>query len=116
MALFSLRDSVDALNDLLDRERSLILAGKFDVLGRLLKEKERLLTAVGEIGSANRLKPIKAKVERNQAMLLAASQGIRAVSDKLAKRVSNSETFQTYDRQGQRHGRTQSGNELERRA
>ncbi len=116
MSLFSFRDSADALDDLLDRERSAILAGKFDILGRLLKEKERLVVAVGTPASAHRLGPLKIKVDRNQAMLLAASRGIKAVSDRLTSRALQSETFQTYDRSGQRHGQTSGPHSLERRA
>lgn len=116
MALFNFRDAVDSLDDLLDRERSAILDGNFDVLGRILKEKERLVAAVLRPETGHRLGPLKAKADRNQSMLLAAAKGIRTVSDRIANRGRDNPSFKTYDRAGHRHPQPKGGGNLERRA
>lgn len=116
MSLFSFRDSVDALDDLLNRERQAVLKGDFYILARMLKEKERLLALVGTTEPTHRLQHLRDKADRNQAMLLAASKGIRMVSERLTRRADTLNSFQTYDRSGQRHRQTTSSSKLERRA
>jgi hypothetical protein len=115
MQLFKRRDALDALEDLLDKERRILLQGNYDSLARLMAEKERLLKNVTASRSLATLAGLKGKVDRNQAMLLAASKGIRAVTDSLAKREDKTDSLQTYDRTGRRKAAAQRLQNLERR-
>ncbi len=73
MGLFDRRDTLDALEDLLDRERGDILVGNFSGLKRILVEKERLIKAAINGGTLEKLAPLQQKSERNQAMLMVFS-------------------------------------------
>jgi len=116
MGMFSRRDTFDSLEDLLDKERAAILSGNFGTLSRLMAEKERLLRAVGAPGSARGLARIKQKADRNQAMLHAASRGVRAAADSLKKSAAGARPLKTYDRSGQRRDQAPARSNTERRA
>jgi len=115
MQLFRKRDSLDALEDLLDRERRVLLAGNYETLGRLLPEKERLLKIVVVSQPLASLARLKGKADRNQAMLLAAAKGIRYVTSSLAKLENRKSDLQTYDRTGSRKAASHDPNNLGRR-
>lgn len=114
MQLFKKRDIFEVLEELLIKERIAILAGDFDALGQLMAEKERF-ASVTEIPKSNdRLAQVKRMADRNQVLLLAASEGIRTVTRLLA-RNKDSSLFQTYSETGQRQGREHSPHNLTRR-
>ncbi|MEP2640204.1 flagellar export chaperone FlgN [Roseobacter sp.] len=97
-------DIIDALDDVLEAERTALLAGDLDEIGRLLERKETLIDQLATLDEADRepLEALNAKVKRNQAMLDQALEGIRSVSRRLAalRRVRSS--LETYDEKGER--------------
>ncbi len=116
MAMFRNRDTLGALEDLLDKERTDILAGNFSGLKRIILEKERLIRAAQSVGTGENLVQLKRKADRNQAMLMAAAQGVRAVQDRISQRLSATPSLQTYDRSGQVTVHGAGTTNLERRA
>ena len=84
MALFSMPAAVEALDDLLDHERQMILAGKIDALLRMGPEKERLMARLPRsVLDPDALVRLRKKAERNQDLLLAAARGIKAASKRI---------------------------------
>lgn len=116
MPIFRSREPIGALEDLLDKERLSILSGEFGGLRRFLAEKERLLQGIGTPEDGANLRRVKQKADRNQMMLQAAARGMRAISDRLANRATETGRLQTYDRAGQRILHGHGGGNLERRA
>lgn len=116
MGLFDRRDTLDALEDLLDRERGDILVGNFSGLKRILVEKERLIKAAINGGTLEKLAPLQQKSERNQAMLMAAAQGIRSVHKKLSVHLAGDTPLQTYNQSGRVSILGDTPHNLERRA
>ena len=116
MAIFRIRGVFDALEDLLDKERVAILGGDFDVLRRMMSEKERLISAAQRTTPTESAARLKQKAERNQNMLRAATQGIRAVTEHLAKAGQPSKRLQTYSRSGQSQAHPARTSSMERRA
>lgn len=94
---------IDALEDLLDKERTAILSGALQEMGQLAGEKERVLVADGmfvpDQGTLNRL---RRKAARNQQLLTAAIRGVRAVTSRLDVLRNGPGEMNTYDRAGQR--------------
>lgn len=116
MALFRSRDIWDGLEDLLDREHQAVLNGDFDRLHRFVAEKERLLaTASRGAVDPDRMARLGIKARRNQQLLDAAGDGIRAVSD-LLKNLKKNACLSTYDSLGQRKEHTATKTSVERRA
>ncbi|WP_299672777.1 flagellar export chaperone FlgN [uncultured Roseobacter sp.] len=97
-------DVIDALDDLLEAERSALLAGDLDEIGRLLERKESLIEQLSALEQADHqpLVDLQVKVQRNQVLLDQALEGIRTVSRRLAalRRVRSS--LETYDEKGER--------------
>ncbi|MGC3938117.1 flagellar biosynthesis protein FlgN [Roseobacter sp. EG26] len=95
---------IEALDDVLDAERSALLNGNIDEVGRLLERKEALIEELAQLeeGSAESLQELNSKIKRNQALLDHALEGIRSVSRRLAalRRVRSS--LDTYDEHGAR--------------
>ena len=52
--------------------------------------------------NAEQLAPVQSKVQRNQALLGGALDGIRAVADRMAEMRRVRQGLETYDRSGQR--------------
>lgn len=98
------QDTIDSLDDLLDKERAALLDGKLDQIGRMLKRKELLIDVLNESDQPEiaTLADLNTKVVRNQALLASALEGIQSVADRLVamRRIKNS--LDTYDAQGQR--------------
>ncbi len=116
MGILKRRDQLDALEDVLDQERQAILAGRFDILARLMAEKARLVDNAQVSVRPDRLIRVRDKAKRNQALLQAASQGVRAVSNRLARQETRSKSLRTYDRNGRRLGGEPATSGLEKRA
>ncbi|WP_246044075.1 flagellar biosynthesis protein FlgN [Ruegeria sediminis] len=93
------------MEDLLDRERKALIAGELESLGQMMREKERLIDALGKvrITDANRLSRTQRSVERNRALLKSASEGIHAVAHRMAELRRVRQGLHTYDAAGQRN-------------
>ena len=103
---------VHPLSALLERERDAILSGLFDELPKLAPEKERLLTALPNQSIApHQLRSISAAVSRNQTLLAAAIDGVRAVAERIDTLRQSRKGFESYGPSGGRvHvGHAQSG-------
>ena len=104
MRLFSRSESATALSRLLDQERKAILSGEFNILRRLVAEKERLIVnAARDKTDRTKLMELRQKAARNHALLDAAASGIRSVVSQLEVSGSSSLALQTYDSSGQRN-------------
>lgn len=97
--------AADELEVLLEGERAAILAGSYDVLPSLLPHKERLLEQVGRDGGRQAAR-LAREVLRNQTLLGAAIDGMRAATGQVSAIRGQKEGFQTYDKLG---GRQQVG-------
>lgn len=98
------QDIIDALDDLLEREREALLGGDLDSIARLLEEKEALfdrLNALSQDTSPD-LSALKGKVQRNQALLDNALKGIRAVAARMSAMRKIRRSLDTYDESGNR--------------
>ncbi len=92
----------DELDTLLEAERSALLSGDLDRIGRLLSRKESLVDGFSALRDIDkkRLNVLAAKLKRNQELLDQALGGIRSVANRLSalKRVRKS--LDTYDARG----------------
>jgi len=117
MTLFKALNTLDALEDLLERERRLILTGDLDPLARLAPEKSRLLERMARAGgTAQAFERLRRKTERNQDLLLAAARGIRSAAARLTSPNPVQAPLRTYDRSGQAQTLSQSRSSLEKRS
>lgn len=116
MLLFSKSGVLGTLEDLLDKERKAILGGDFEALRRMVAEKQRLLNAARGAPATQAITRLKKKAERNQAMLMAATLGIRSVADRLARAREPGAPLSTYSRTGEREAHNQTRRSMERRA
>lgn len=94
---------IDALEDLLDKERAAILGGALKDMGRIAGEKEMLLDG-RKLSAPDRktLDRVRGKADRNQHLLAAAIRGVRTVTAKLDTLRNGRSELNTYDRSGQR--------------
>jgi len=111
-----MRDPVDALEDILDRERGMILSGRVADLARLADDKSRILHDLGDLRDPGRLDHVARLARRNQALLAAAAQGIRDVRDRLSDIRTTAGTLATYSSDGQRQTNDTLKISFERRA
>ncbi|HHS93935.1 MAG TPA: hypothetical protein ENK63_01130 [Rhodobacterales bacterium] len=81
--LFDVNIAADALDDLLDNERGMILEGRIDGLADTTRQKERLIARLGEHPSVPRLLQLREKIQRNQSLLSAAARGLKAARARL---------------------------------
>lgn len=96
--------TMDALDDLLDSERAALLKGKLDEVARLHTRKEALIYALNRFEFEDRemLGPLHSKVERNQALLDSALDGVRSVARRLAAIRRVRQSLDTYDAFGKK--------------
>ena len=94
----------DALDALLEEERTALMQGDLDRIGDLIARKEALFDLLAEIDpqDAPDVSGLRAKTLRNQAMLDAALQGIRAVAERMRSLRRVRDALETYDSQGRR--------------
>lgn len=99
-----LQTSMDALDDLLDAERAALLKGHLDEVSRLHARKEALIDALNrfEFQDRSTLTGLHKKVERNQALLDSALDGVRSVARRLAAIRRVRQSLETYDSFGQK--------------
>ncbi|MCB1340510.1 MAG: flagellar biosynthesis protein FlgN [Pseudooceanicola sp.] len=110
---------IDELDQLLDQERKAVLAGDLETIARILALKETLIDRVNAIPpqGPRDLRGLTEKLSRNQALLTAAMEGIRAVADRMADLRRVRQTLETYDRTGRRNRQqTPTHGTIERRA
>ncbi len=117
MGLFSRRMASELLEDMLERERKAALGGRFDLLERLVAEKERLIAVVAREGAdAETLARLKAGAERNGRLLQSMRDGVAAAKARLSALGGRGETLQTYDAEGRRRPISRAANPADRRA
>lgn len=99
-------DPIKALEDLLETERTALAQGNLDALDQLTPEKEQLISVINDLKvfETEDLIRVQKKVERNQALLNSAAEGIRAVADRMTELRRVRQEFSTYDASGQRNG------------
>ncbi len=97
-------DIINALDDLLEREREALLNGDLDAISRLLEEKEELFDRLNTMSQERSpdLSALKGKVQRNQALLDNALKGIRAVAARMSAMRKIRRSLDTYDETGKR--------------
>lgn len=95
-------DLFDALDDLLEQERTALLAGDLEKIARLFEVKESLIEELSELEQfeSQSLNALQGKVKRNQELLDSALEGIRAVAGRLAALRRVRSTLDTYDSRG----------------
>lgn len=98
----TLQGTIDSMDDLLDAERQALLVGNLDEVARLHMRKAELIDTLNALDAEDtaRLMALNAKVERNQALLNTALDGIRSVARRLAAIRRVRQTLDTYDSQG----------------
>ncbi|MGH1369695.1 MAG: hypothetical protein ACRBCL_13865 [Maritimibacter sp.] len=102
MALFSTRAPTGELEDLLEKERVLIMGGDISGVLRLAKEKARLLSRVmNESENGADLERLRAMAERNNTLLASAARGIKRATERLQNADETpSSSLKTYGRDG----------------
>lgn len=95
---------IDRLDDLLETERSALLAGDLETIASLLARKEALIDALNRMqpNDQGALEKLHEKVTRNQALLDGALQGIRRVAARMAAMRRIRRSLETYDQSGRR--------------
>ncbi len=108
------QDSINRLDTLLELEREALLKGELEKIPVFLEEKEQLIDGLNSLEAQDfaELQDLQSKVERNQALLDGALQGIRKVAARMAAFRRIRRSLETYDETGQK--RTIQG-EVERR-
>lgn len=99
------QEIINRLDELLELERAALLQGELDKIPTLLEEKERLIDALNEHqpDKIADLQELQIKVERNQALLDGALQGIRKVAARMAAFRRIRRSLETYDETGRKH-------------
>jgi len=98
--LFDVPSAAQALEDLLDHERSMILEGKITDLARGARQKEHLLLRLAASVDDTALGRIRRKAERNQALLAAAARGLKAARNRIGKIATGNAPMRTYGADG----------------
>lgn len=110
---------IKSLEEVLDLERAALVDGDLDRLTHMVPEKEKLIGAINDLQvlSSDDLIRVNQKVERNQALLNSAADGIRAVASRMAELRRVRQEFSTYGADGQRSGfAVRNRGKLEKRA
>jgi len=91
------------MEDLLDRERIVILSGQFDKLQKLVGEKERLAQRLDAEGLSKRvIAHLQSKAKRNGRLLQAMEAGLREASLRISTLRDLPDELQTYDAKGRK--------------
>ncbi len=102
MAILKETDAMHRLASVLESERRALLGGRFDLLQRLMIEKERSILAFRQVADAGMLVKLHDQLERNQKLLHAAAQGIRAAKESVSRVGREKTSLVTYDKSGVR--------------
>ncbi|MBY6056948.1 flagellar protein FlgN [Leisingera daeponensis] len=110
---------IDELDQVLDRERTALMAGDLGKLEELLAKKEKIISKLNAVSELEResLEQVQTKLSRNQSLLDSAMDGIRSVAARMAELRRIRKGLDVYDQSGRRtrYG-TRSGAKLEKRA
>ncbi len=115
------REYLEALEDLLEQEHRFLMTGNLDGACRLVSRKLRLLDHPALQAPAHDTDPepvrrIRHRAERNQALLSAAIDGVRAAMKQIEALRKGPAPLNTYGRDGRRLTLTSGGRGLERKA
>jgi len=112
------QDSIAALESLLARERSVLLAGDLAGIAELTRQKERLVDALTHsiVADPLRWQALDRMAHRNQRLLASALAGVRAATERLAAMRHNLNQLDTYSHDGQRQALGEQRRQLERKA
>ncbi|GKY86700.1 hypothetical protein [Sinisalibacter aestuarii] len=116
--LFDRPGAADALEDLLDRERALLIEGRIAQLDRATRHKAQLIARLAGAADTAQLTRIRAKAERNQRLLQGAVRGIEAARQRLAHIGEPPVRLSTYSADGARRdlGQTHAADGINHRA
>ena len=92
----------EELEELLDRERTILMAGQVDQLGRLAEQKTALMAKVQTGSDPDSLESLRRKALRNASLLEAASRGVKSVKDRIAQLRRGPESLFVYSPSGDR--------------
>ncbi len=95
---------VDSLERILEREHASLLKGNIGEMTALTMRKEQILEKLNkaQLKSRNLHVPLQNKIQRNQALLESALEGIRSVADRIAEMREIRGKINTYDQSGAR--------------
>ena len=112
------RKIFEALDSLLEDERTALIDGNLEALQQLVKRKELLFAQMSKLDHKpqTELATLREKTLRNQALLDAALAGIRSVADRMQKLGRIRETLDTYDENGRRLTVSTVSGKIEKRA
>ena len=104
MTIETAQDIISRLDELLELERTALMQGDLDKIPILLEEKECLVEQLNgqAAGESADLQDLQLKVERNQALLDGALQGIRKVASRMAAFRRIRRSLETYDESGRK--------------
>lgn len=91
---------IDALEDLLDQERDLLLDGRLDGLRRIADLKAGLVGDLANAPAAPEWDRVAAKAARNARLLEVAGQGLRSALERISAIRNGPAPLATYSRQG----------------
>jgi hypothetical protein len=89
---------------LLDRERRLVLDGKYEEIGALQADKARLMSCLEEGAESATLARLRSHAETNLALLAAAREGFASARARLRELERLARGAGAYDRTGGRVG------------
>ncbi|MDC0660153.1 flagellar biosynthesis protein FlgN [Leisingera sp. SS27] len=110
---------IDDLDQLLDQERTALMAGDLAKLEGLLAKKEKTIGKLNSVTELEReaLEQVQTKLSRNQDLLDSAMNGIRSVAARMAELRRIRKGLDVYDQSGRRtRFGIRSGAKLEKRA
>lgn len=103
MTADTLKDTIAALDDLLEQERASLLIGDLDQIHSMYDRKADLIDGLSRLDAqdtAHALEKLNEKVGRNQALLDSALAGIRSVARRLATVRRVRQSLEYYDEDG----------------
>ena len=105
MIIHSENPLINALDTLLERERTALLQGDIEALTALLPDKEALIEALNTEPADDlpRFEALSGKVARNQLLLEQAMDGMREVIDRMGALRRMRVGLDTYGSDGARH-------------
>lgn len=98
--LFEKTATAKKLEELLDREREMILSGKITQLAAVTLQKNHLISRQMQVGDTEEWERLKEKAERNQALLVAAARGLRSARQRIGAITTGKVTLRTYGADG----------------
>ncbi|SLN21118.1 FlgN protein [Roseivivax jejudonensis] len=111
--------TIEALDSLLDEERTALVSGDLEALDALMSRKSDLIEALRleAMDLPDEIEPLQLKLRRNRELFEEALAGLRSVADRLQELREVEEGGGTYDGTGQRHAlETRARGRLEKRA